>query len=259
MKGIGRIWRSAVTAMCFIAFGIGGTILSALLFPLLMIVPGHRRQRQARARAVVGFCFRLLVLVLEKSGCMVLKTSGIEKLQTTRGALVLANHPSYIDVVVLLSLLPQASCVVKAAHWRNPFYWSIVRSAGYINNTSPEAILLSCAETLASGQSLVVFPEGTRTVPGEPPRFLRGAAHIALKAETTLLPVLISCNPPTLTKGEPWWRAPERPFTFLVTVQNPVSVDFFVPDPENSPIGARRFTRALQQHFCHELESYGYA
>lgn len=256
---ISRIWRSLVTASCFVAFGVGGTLLSAVFFPLLMAMPAKGQERHARARRVIGLSFRACVWILSRSGCMRLETSGLERLRQAQGVLVLANHPSYIDVVVLLSLAPQVNCVVKGAHWRNPFYWSIVRSAGYIRNTSPEILVESCANTLMAGESLVLFPEGTRTVPGQSLRFQRGAAHVALKADATVLPVLISCTPPTLTKSDPWWLAPKTPFTFSVTVQEPVPTTFFVSEPDNSAIGARRFNDALQQYFSRELKSYGHA
>lgn len=259
LQMISRIWRSLVTASCFVAFGVGGTLLSALFFPLLMAAPATRQAKHARARTVIGFFFRMVVWILSRSGCMRLETSGLERLSQAQGVLVLANHPSYIDVVVLLSLAPQVNCVVKGAHWRNPFYWSIVRSAGYIRNTSPETLLESCANALVAGESLILFPEGTRTVPGQPLRFQRGAAHVALKAKATVMPVLISCHPPTLTKSDPWWLAPKTPFTFRVTAQEAVPTTFFVSDPDNSAIGARRFNDALQQYFSRELNSYGHA
>ena len=146
MKGAGRLWRSLVGTLCFVAFGIGGTLMSAVLMPLLMLVPGTAAVRRARARNVIGFCFRLLVSMLVGSGCMRLKTEGVDRLTRAHGTLVLANHPTYIDVVVLISLMPQANCVVKGALWRNPFYWGIVRAAGYVNNDSPEAVINACAK-----------------------------------------------------------------------------------------------------------------
>lgn len=259
MNSGNRAWRCLVTIACFVAFGLGGTLLSAFFFPMLAALPGSSPRRHARARRVVGFFFRLLVRILEKSGCMRLETSGLERLKGVRGALILANHPSYIDVVVLLSLLPQANCVVKGALWRNPFYWGIVRAAGYINNTSPEAVVDACSTALAEGESLLLFPEGTRTVPGSALQFLRGAAHIALKAKPAIVPVLIFCNPPTLTKGEPFWRVPATPFTFRVDVLDALPSAHFGPATEDSAIGARRLTDALQRYFSQELTSYGYA
>lgn len=252
-----RAFRTAVTISCFVAFGVGGTILSILLFPFLGLPPGTPKQKRARARIVVGFFFRLLIRVLVKTNCMRLETSGLDKFGRAQGALILANHPSYIDVVVLVSLLPQANCVVKGDLWRNPFYWSIVRAAGYINNGSPDAVIDACTQALEAREPLILFPEGTRTEPDHAPRFQRGAARVALRANAPVVPVLISCRPRTLAKGDPWWRAPEEPFVFRVDVRDPIPSSHLVSDAGNSAIGARRFTEALQQYFYQELNDYG--
>ncbi len=260
VKLLGRIWRSVITILSFVAFGIGGTLTSAVLMPLLMLVPGTTAARRARARHVIGFCFRLLVRTLVATGCMRLQTRGLDRLARTRGTLVLANHPTYIDVVVLISLMPQANCVVKGALWRNPFYWGIVRAAGYINNASPEGIIEACAEALRQGETLLLFPEGTRTTPGQKLRFQRGAAHVALKARAVVTPILISCDPPTLTKRCPWWLAPAQPFTFGVDVCEtlPSGTNGTAP-AETSAIGARHLTNTLEDFFSRELRRYGYA
>lgn len=256
-----RLWRSGINILCFLAFGIGGTLMSALLMPLLMLLPGTTAQRHRRARSVIGFCFRLLVRTLIVSGCMRLDTRGIDRLAGTGGSLVLANHPTYIDVVVLISLVPQANCVVKGDLWRNPFYWGIVRAAGYINNASPEALVGACADALRKGETLLLFPEGTRSTPGEALRFQRGAAHIAIAANASLTPVLITCEPPTLTKKSPWWLAPNRPFTFGIDVREPMPVEKAQHKATNgSPaIGARHLTESLEDYFSRELKRYGYA
>ncbi len=253
MKRVGRFRRSLIATLCFIAFGVGGTLMSALIMPLLMLLPGTQAECRRRARNVIGFCFRLLIRTLVASGCMCLKTQGLERLAQARGALVLANHPTYIDVVVLISLMPQANCVVKGALWRNPFYWGIVRAAGYINNASPEGIIEACAEALRQGETLLLFPEGTRTTPGQSLRFQRGAAHVALKAGAAVIPVLISCNPPTLTKSSPWWLAPERPFVFDVGVCAALSAANNEAVAETPAIGARHLTDTLEDYFSREL------
>lgn len=260
MKLLDRCRRSLIITLCFIAFGIGGALMSALIMPLLMLISGAPAARRHRARAVIGFCFHLLVRTLVTSGCMRLETRGLERLVQTPGTLVLANHPTYIDVVVLISLMPQANCVVKRELWRNPFYWGIVRAAGYINNASPEGVIGACADALRQGETLLLFPEGTRTTPGRELRFQRGAAHVAIKADAAVTPILISCDPPTLTKRGPWWLAPARPFTFGVDVLEtlPVTTNGVAPATA-SPIGARHLTDTLEDFFSRELRRYGYA
>lgn len=260
MKEAGRLWRSLVAVLCFVAFAVGGTLMSALLMPLLMSLPDPAVKCRTRARCVIGFCFRLLIRALVGSGSMRLVTRESGRLALARGTLVVANHPTYCDVVVLISLMPQANCVVKAALWRNPFCWGIVRAAGYISNASPEGVIEACAEALRQGETLLLFPEGTRTTPGQVPRFQRGAAHVALRSGATILPVLIGCDPPTLTKHSPWWLAPEHPFTFCVDVgEQLATVKEEAAMAATPAIRARHLTNALQDHFSRELRRHGYA
>jgi len=68
---------------------------------------------------------------------------------------------------VLIAHIPNAVCVVKAKLWSNPFFGGVVRAAGYIRNDEPETLMRDCAACLAAGLPLIIFPEGTRTVPGE--------------------------------------------------------------------------------------------
>ena len=97
---------------------------------------------------------------------------------------MLANHPSLIDVVVLISIIPNADCVVKAHLFKNPFLRGVVKNTGYISNADPEGLLVDCKKSLAAGNNLIIFPEGTRTKVGQAVKFQRGAANIALRCLT---------------------------------------------------------------------------
>lgn len=242
-----------VVGACFAAFGIGGIVLSTLVFPWLYLLPLERRRRQLLARRVVGAAFSGLVKTLVGGGVMRMETEGLDRLQRAEGMLVLANHITYIDVVVLLSYFPEAECVVKAALWRNPFFWGIVRTAGYISNAEQDALPDVCAAHLAAGRPVLIFPQGTRAIPGQPLRFQRGAAYVALKSRRPILPVLILCDPPALIKHRPWYHLPSRPFRYRVLVREPVSVESLTDATEASPLAARRLTAALENLFAREL------
>ncbi len=136
---INHCWRTLVTGGCFIAFAVLGLLFSLLLYPLLCLLEGERRH--APARWLLHKFFRLIVAVLRSTGCMRLQTAGIKRLQNAGAVLVLANHPTYIDFVVLLSLIPTANCVVKSEHWDNPVFGGMLRAAGYIRSSRADQTL----------------------------------------------------------------------------------------------------------------------
>ena len=251
---INYYWRLLATGGCFVVFSLGALVLWALVFPLLTLVSGARRS--ANIRWVIHKSFGLFLRLMEVVGIMRLEVDGAEKLRGGSGVLVLANHPTLIDVVALVSLMPAASCVVKQALWANPFLGGVVRAAGYISNSDSDTLLDDCAKDLRQGRSLIIFPEGTRTRPGEPLGFQRGAAYIALRSAVPVLPVLIDCTPSTLTKCEKWYQIPPRRFHLRISVLDPVSAEHWVPAGEAPTIAARKLTRAFEGFFIQELAKW---
>ena len=101
---------------------------------------------------------------------------------------------------------------------------------------------------LGRGETLVMFPEGTRTVPNAPLVFHRGAANIAVRAASVVTPVYIRCVPPSLRKGEPWYHIPPFRMHFSVEVGEDIDLEPYRA-PRSIPLASRAFNRALQAHF----------
>jgi 1-acyl-sn-glycerol-3-phosphate acyltransferase len=89
----------------------------------------------------------------------------------------------------------------------------------------------------------VIFPEGTRTVPGEPLQMRRAAANIALRGARVLTPVFITCEPPMLSKHEPWYRIPPRRAHFTLRVGDDIDLEQYRSEP--LPIASRRLNSDL--------------
>lgn len=248
-------WRLAATAACFALFGFGGLALTTLVFPLLTFWPS--RTRAFRARWCVHKCFALFMWVIERVGLMRLEVHGAQHLHACGNRLILANHPTLIDVVALLALIPNASCVVKQALWSNPFVSSIVRAAGYISNADSHKVIDDCVDDLRHQHPLVIFPEGTRSVPGRPLHFQRGAAYIALRSHRPILPILIQCHPSTLIKGGKWYQIPPRRFTLRIEVLAPVDAHLWTESSEPQTLQARRLTQTLEVFFTDQLNQNG--
>ena len=133
----------------------------------------------------------------------------------------------------------------------------VVRAAGYLPNVAPERLLPLCERQLAAGGTLLIFPEGTRTTPGQSMRLQRGAANIAVRGGFALTPVVIRCEPRTLGKGEKWYRVPARRFHLSVDVLPDLPVAPFLANGNPEPLAARHLTTALGDIFRGELQRAG--
>jgi 1-acyl-sn-glycerol-3-phosphate acyltransferase len=121
-----------------------------------------------------------------------------------------------------------------------------VRLTGYVCNDSGVELVEASVRAVQAGSSLVVFPEGTRSNPARPPKWQRGAANIALQAGVALTPVSITCDPPTLRKGEPWWQVPPRRMRYCIEVLDDLPVTDWAPQREHETNAARDLTARLK-------------
>lgn len=196
---------------------------------------------------------------MHRLGVLSYELHGIERLDR-RGLLVLANHPTLIDVVFLVSLIPQADCIVKSRLLANPFTRGPVRATGYVCNDSGAGLVEDCIRTVHSGRNLVIFPEGTRTPRGQALGPLqRGAANIAVRGGIDVTPVLVTCQPRTLGKGEKWYRVPSRRFHVRIEVLPDIPVAPFLDGAAAEALAARRLTESLDHYFKTELSRVGAA
>ena len=245
------LWRLLATALSFALFGLGGLCLRLFIFPLLDCLPGGPASHQRRARRTISRLFWAFIRFMALARVLTFKVEGAERLGRP-GQMIIANHPSLIDVVFLIGLVRDANCVVKQSLWQNPFTRGPVRSTGYVSNDGSADMLDSAAHLLQSGQTLIIFPEGTRTPPGTMPTFHRGAAAIALRGATVITPVTIHVSPTTLTKAEPWYRIPLRRPYFYLRVGNDIDPAAFAALGP-APIASRKLNDCLHQHFIKDL------
>ncbi|MCC7006035.1 MAG: 1-acyl-sn-glycerol-3-phosphate acyltransferase [Ottowia sp.] len=256
-------WRLIATGICFALFGLGGIILSVFVFPVLNALPKksaidnkHLSRGASYARWIIHRSFKLLIQLMQYLGIMRCEIIGEHILKECRHTLVLANHPTLLDVVALISFMPAASCVVKQALWKNLFVGLAVRTANYISNAQPEQLIDDCTHDLIQGNALIIFPEGTRSQPKNPLHFLRGAAAVALRSGVPILPVLIDCTPSTLTKQTKWYSIPDRSFSLRLRVLPPISPQTWAEYGPSQTIAVRQLTQYLENHFTNELTRY---
>jgi len=97
-------------------------------------------------------------------------------------------------------------------------------------------------------------------VPGRALKFRRGAANIALRTPSEITPVLIDCQPSTLTKGEPWYHIPARRVMLNIKVLPDMTAHVAPPPAAEDEVplsrDARQLTRRLASDFAAELAAF---
>ncbi len=243
---VNYLWRLFATALCFFMFGFVSFLVWAILFPVVALFLGEGIAKKRRSRHLMHWVLRGYIELMRILGVLHYQIEGSDRLNRP-GCLIVANHPSLIDVVFLLSLTRNATCIVKPALLRNPFMRIPIRAVGYLYADDPKKLMEACAGELHEGSSLIIFPEGTRTTPGKPVKFQRGAANIALKSGAKILPVRIDCSPTTLTKHEKWYQIPPKRALFRIRVGDDIDPRPYAENDLRS-IAARNLTHDLERY-----------
>ncbi|PLV62110.1 1-acyl-sn-glycerol-3-phosphate acyltransferase [Erwinia sp. B116] len=247
-RWLNRGWRLLMTGCCFALFGAGGLLLSLVWFNLLLLIQRDPLRRRQLARRSISWSFRLFLRSARALGVLDYHIDNAELLRSERRCLVVANHPTLIDYVLLASAMPEADCLVKAGLQDNLFFCGVIRAADYLVNSHAETLLPDSQRRLAQGDVIIIFPEGTRSEPGMPLKLQRGAANIAVRSGGDLRLVQIVCSQKTLNKQSRWYHIPPEKPIFRVSVRQHIAIDDFIAGEEETyPRAVRHLTQFLQQ------------
>ena len=209
LSRVRAVLRSLMAVLLFAAFGVGALVIS----PLMLVL-----RKPDRCQPVVRQAWRLLLGAFSLLRLLRLSHGDFGSL---RGRVIVANHPTLIDVVILTVLVPRTLYVAKRGLKANPFVAAIVRATALPDDARlPEV----AAPYLAQGWNVLVFPEGTRSpAEGGLQPLHRGAAQLALRTSAPLACVRIDVSRPVLGKRQrPWDIGSERVDFRLRAVDVPV-------------------------------------
>jgi 1-acyl-sn-glycerol-3-phosphate acyltransferase len=236
-------------------FGVGFT-LGLVLFPLARVLSVTRERHRrvctwALERSYPLFLFWMkLVLLIDYR-----RIELPHDLPKDRAYVLIANHPSLIDVLFCMGWFDGLITVVKASWYESVFFRYVVRSTLYVPGAGLtgdadgyEPVLARMVETLRAGRPIVAFPEGTRSPPNTLLKFQRGPFEAAARAGVPLVPLFIGMDNPGLTKGVPLPVARMRyTFDWLPWVD--------CADPKNEPRKLKnRYHRLYAERLARHLE-----
>jgi 1-acyl-sn-glycerol-3-phosphate acyltransferase len=214
---------------------------SVFALPLYFILP--RRLGTAVGRRGITIGFSLYAWSLSITRAYHLDLRDIDSLKAGPPVILAPNHPCLIDALLILTRHPNLVCVMKSELMRNVFLGSGSRLARYVRNDSSRQMVKESVAHLREGGTLLLFPEGTRTV-RQPINSLVGSVGLISKhAGVPVQTLIIETDSPFLSKGWPLFKRPTLPVTYKVRLGKRF-------DP---PSEVAAFTAELERYFRNEL------
>ena len=190
--------------LSFFSFGLGSVLIVLLVFPLMRLVIHPKARFQKYGKRFISYACRFFVFFMRCVGMADLEPGNREKYKCLSSKIVVANHPSLIDPLLLLSLMPNADTIV-IPYRNHPILGGIIRQLYIQGSDELEDVMRSCIESLNQGNCLMIFPEGTRTRRSGNTILRKGAARLALASGCSIVPVHIGGTDKFgMGKKDPW-------------------------------------------------------
>lgn len=190
------------TAYAFLVFLIGCLILQGIIASFIPL-PVSAKRKKLWFHNSVNAAVRLFLGIMPTIRRKVINEFGEN---FSRPAVIIANHQSFIDILVLLSLHPKLVMVTNSWVWKSPFFGRIVRYSDFYHTTDGyEKLTEALRGRVREGYSVVVFPEGTRSADLKVKRFRKGAFCLAGELGLDILPVVLYGNGMVSSKGQPFY------------------------------------------------------
>jgi len=201
---------------------------SLFLFPFAVVIWAATSPFDRRKRLLHQFTCFWASLYTWFNPAWPVRVTGRGKAERDRASVMVANHLSLLDILVLFRAFLHFKWVSKIEVFRLPLIGWNMSLNGYIklkrgDRASVVQMLQGCERALADGNSIMMFPEGTRSPTGKMRDFKPGAFEIAIRTGTPIQPIMIQGTADALPKRG-----------FVLRGRHPIRVTFLDPiQPES--------------------------
>jgi 1-acyl-sn-glycerol-3-phosphate acyltransferase len=161
--------------------------------------------------------------------------NGLSNIEPAKSYIYMCNHQSNFDIAVLLAYLPvQFRWLAKAELFKIPIFGRSMRAAGYIsidrfNRPSAFDSIRVAAEKIKEGISVMIFPEGTRSLDGKIRPFKKGGFILAVDAGVPIVPIILHGTRAIMPKGRFWFQ----PGPVIMDIQKPIATAGYTRESKN--------------------------
>jgi len=237
-------YRVFIKWFSFFIFGLGSVIITITVLPPMRLFLHPRARFQKYGRHFVSTALRFFVFIMHVLGIVDLEYGNRDSYRHLSSKIIVANHPSLLDVVMLFSLIPNADCIVNA-QLTHSVVAGLIRQLYILGSRDIEDIFRDCAESLRQGNCLIIFPEGTRTPRVGKIILKKGAARVAMATGYSIVPVHVGGTDKFgLGKKDPWTGFnPRERYVYRLSMGVEINPEKFKHLP--APAAAKSITREI--------------
>ena len=227
--------RSILAVFCFFIFGIGAVILNFLLFPFI-------KNNKELCSDIIHCTWKFFVNLM-----MFLKLFrlDIKKLSKIKNKVIVSTHPSFIDILILIALIPRSTSFVKKELAHNPILKNLVTSIFITNEVELEELKSESKKMLDRGFNVIIFPSGIRHRRDEFPKIRKGASLVALNAGKNIVPFKMFSDRDFLFINQPFYAVSDRCVNFEIEQMHEINIADFICESEI--ITKQRLTHKIEE------------
>ncbi len=213
-----RIVNLILTGFTFGYFFLGGLLLSLLAQLLIAITPVSKKKKFAVFHRALQLFFHNLMY---RTPGVRMEVIGGRPSNYDPPVILIANHTSILDTPTVGLLHPKQIFMMNDRQFRSPFFGRAMRMVGAppASENHPES-LEKIRKKVAQGYSIIIFPEGTRSMTTTLQRFHKGAFYLAEQLQLDILPLLIHGNVHALPKNDNMLKPGSITLKFLPRIQH---------------------------------------
>ncbi|MCD8135288.1 MAG: 1-acyl-sn-glycerol-3-phosphate acyltransferase [Parabacteroides gordonii] len=233
-----------VTVWFFGLFVVGCLLMMGIAL-LLILLPVKRWKKKQLFSRIMMYMLRIFL-----KAAWIARRENVNPGNETfeKPAVIIANHQSFVDILVMLSLAPKLVMVTNRWVWHSPVFGKIVQYADFVQTEDGyEKVLHHLRDKVVQGYSVVVFPEGTRSADCQVHRFHKGAFYLAEKLQLDILPVVLYGTGMIISKRQPFYVKRGVLCTRILPRILYTDASYGVTYQERSKAIAKTFRRAYQE------------
>ena len=198
--------RSVLTISLFTFFGV------STLFVRYIIMAFNKDEMKNYEILRKSFAFFIWLLKILR--IMKLEVSNLEKIKDIKNSIIVSTHPSFIDIVILISIIPYSTCFVAERLANNPILKGMVKLLFILEGQPLEMWVEEADKKLAKGLNVIIFPMGIRHRQNETPKIRRGASLISQKSGKNIALLDLKTSFDFLFIHQPFYEAGSEPVVF---------------------------------------------